>query len=715
MSMANSERNEGEPLDDKFIIRRIQNHVDNAINGEDGDVTNVRQNSYDRYMGMEYGNEREGYSRFTTREVLNAVEWALPALMRLFTGGVRPVSFKPVNAADVDQAKHETEVVSHWFYEGPEAGFLVIYSWIKDILLYPNGYVTVSPTEAEVSESEHHEMMPRVMLAMLEDEGAEVSIDAEYEDNPDVVDAIVTQKKLEKGIAVRPMPPDHMLIEHGWNQLNLDGCPFVCIREQKTYSDLRKDGYTADQLEDLGPQDDSETWNDEAVTRHFYEDESPDNDNEGAYDIQADETYWVHECYMHIDVDQDGISEPRKIVMVGCKILENEPCEFMPAVACTALPQTHKHIGMSIAEIVTDLQLLLTTLTRQLLDNIYKNNTSRKFIAQAAILTDNSTMDALLDGTSEVIPVRGNPNDAVMPEVTTPLVAEIGQVIEQVKDMVPARTGVAPDLTLDPSVLEKSTMGAFVGALDQASQRLELLARVVAECGLKPLFLKMHQALREHHNEATELEIAGQWVQVDPSKWKRRSIMNVNVGLGFNNKQMMLTLLESLLKLQKEVMPHGLTDPKLVYNTLSALIEQANLGDASTYFLDPKQPGWKAPPPQKDPAMIMAEAQAKALEAEAKRKDQEVKWKHEEVMAKIEADRAVAIEKARAEAAKLNIDLGKLKLDTRKTENERALNAAQITALNRDPKKAGEPAEDSSADEFAFASKKSNPGEGATT
>lgn len=699
MATANDERNEGEPLDERFIIRRIQNHVDNAINGEDGDVTNVRQDMYDRYMGMEYGNERRGYSRFTTREIMDAVEWALPALLRVFMGGVRPVSFKPVNAQDVDQAKHETEVVSYWFFEGDESGFITLYNFVKDLLLYPNGYLAVAPTETENSESRRLEYVAPEE-AELAAQGAEVTVEAEYDDGK--VDALLTTSKIEKGLAFRPVPPDHALIEHGWHKLSLDGCPFVCLREKKTYSDLRKEGYTPEQLEDLAP-DDDETWNDEEVTRHFYEDESPDGDNDAAYDIQADESYWVHDCYMHIDVDGDGISEPRHIVMVGCKILENEPSDFQPLIAGSALPQPHKHIGMSVAETVADIQLLMTTLVRQLLDNIYKANVQRKYINQAALLPDNVTMDAILDGETEIIPIRGSPADAVMPEVSAPMVQEIAGVIEQVHNMVPKRTGVAPDITLDPSVLEKSTMGAFVGAIEQASQRLELIARVIAETALKPMFLKGHQVLRDHIDEPQELEIAGQWVKTQPSMWRARSKMNVNVGLGFNNKQMMLMLLESTLKLQKEALGYGLTDPKLIYNTLVALIEQANLGHANSYFLDPKAPGWQPPPPQKDPAMITAEAQAKALEAEAKRKDKELDQKHQQVMAKLASDERIAVEKANAEAMKGNQALMDYKLEVRKAEDERALNASVITKNNRDPKAAGDPAEDSSADEYSFA------------
>ena len=38
--------------------------------------------------------------------------------------------------------------------------------------------------------------------------------------------------------------------------------------------------------------------------------------------------------------------------------------------------------------------------------------------------------------------------------------------IQHVNDRVPKRTGVAPEITLDPEVLKDSTLGAFVGAME---------------------------------------------------------------------------------------------------------------------------------------------------------------------------------------------------------------------------------------------------------
>lgn len=683
--------------DEAWLKKRIQAVVRDGINSEDGEVTDVRQDVFSAYMGDLMGNERDGYSKIVTREVLQAIEWALPALMRVFLGGQKVLSFRASGPDDVEQAKQETDAVAYWFHDGnPEqSGFIVLYTYLKDLLMNPNAYMSVEATEEEEHEEQVYAGLNPAQIEYLEEQGWTVEElttggddDEDGEEPQPTGEHRVFRSKMAKRVEVSALPPDMVIIDHGHNQLNLDRAKAVIIRDtSKTLSDARELGYDVE-AEDLGPNEDDETWNDEATTRYFYTEEQPGNDRD-SYDLEADTPVVIHTCYMRVDWDGDGRSELRRIVMVGCEIVENEPCDLQTVVAGSALPVPHKHIGMGYGELVLDLQQLMTTLTRQLLDNIYGQNIQRKYINEAALLSDGSTMDALLDGTNEFVLVRGNPAMSIMPEVTTPIVAEIGQVLELLRETPQLRTGVAPQLSLDPSVLEKSTMGAFMGALDQASQRLELLARLVAETGLKQVFLKIHHTLRTHFDEPQQIEVNGKWITIDPTKWKKRSSMTCNVGLGFNNKQVMLQLLQTLLAIQKEAIPTGLADVSKIYATLEMMVEHANLGHAGSYFNDPKVPGFKAPPPTPDPAMILAQAQAKALEAEAKRKDREV-----------QAKEAMEREQAEAKATEMLNDFLNLKDKDRLTTAQVAKIMAEITNLNRDEKAQGEPAEDTSMDEF---------------
>ena len=650
-------------MDDRELASRIQQIVLRGMNTEEGDVTNVRQNTYQRYYGEQLGNEREGYSKYVSREVLETVEWCLPALLRVFTSGKNSVEFSATGEMDVDQAKHETEVVNYWFHEGSEednTGFLTLYTWLKDILMYPNGYVKVIMEEKEDQETVRYQGLNEMQLEELRaDDDNEIEIEQEYEQvlqaqapttmsapgvfadagfeaSIKLYDVKVTATKMKRSIEVVPIPPDECIIEHGHTKLDLDSAKFVAHRVRKTRSELIEEGYDPAMLEDISP-DNDETCNDERVVRLFYEDENPE-DGDAAFDTPADQSFWVYECYTNVDYDDDGIAERRRIVMIGHTILENEPDEYTPIVAASAIHVTHKHIGLSLAETVLDLQNLITTLTRQLLDNIYKQNIRRKYLSEQALAADGSTFDDMVDGRSEVILVRGDPNAAVAPEQVQSIVGEIGATLEQFRELPKMRSGVAPQLSLDPSVLEKSTMGAFMGAMDEATQRLELIVRLFAETGLKRVFTKIHYLLRTYFDEPMELQIDGQWTQASPSQWAKRAKMGVSVGVGFNSRQALVPMLTQILEMQREAAPHGLSDPKKIHNTLAKLIEASALGDVDSFFNDPAAPDFQPPEPQPDPQTILAEAQAKSLEADAQRKDAELQDKIQQNMAKMQAE-----------------------------------------------------------------------------
>src|SRR5258706_5361495 len=690
---------------ERALVKRIQHYVHKGINSEEGDVTSVRQDMFERYYGEAFGNEREGFSQYVSREVLETVEWCLPSIMRVFLGGQRAVEFAATGAYDEDQARHETDVVNYWFYNGTEedSGFMTLYSWIKDILMYPNGYVKVSVRETTEEETTNFRGVSEPDLRALQaKDDVDVVIRKEYpsdQTGKTIYDIAVTEDVFQRGIEVIPLPPDEVIVAHNHTRLNLDGGKFICHRARKTRSDLMELGYTEKELEDLAPAD-TETWNSEEIARHFYADEIP-TDDDRTFEDESDERVWVHDIRIRYDDDGDGVSELREILMAGTKILKNEPTDYVDIVAASAIHITHKHIGMGYAEIVSDLQELTSTLTRQMLDNIYKQNVQRKYVAEAAITTDNKTMEDMLDGRAEVITVRGAPGESLLFEPPNSVVAELGQVITEVRNLPQMRTGVAPTLTLDPSVLEKSSMGAFLGALEHGSQRLELLTRLFAETGFKRVFQKIHYLLRNHFDEPQQVKIAGKWVTADPSTWKRRSNLSVNVGLGFNNKQVMIALLTQLLGIQKEAMAAGLADQKTIFNTFERLIEQANLGNASTYFLDPNEPGWKPPQPQPDAPMILTQAHAQSLAADAKRKDAETQDKIQENQARFKWEQQNQTEQDQFKANEQTQKIAEHALNVRDKVSQIALRDAQIQNLNAQAQKAGIPPEDpTAADEF---------------
>ena len=646
-----------------FLGRKIWQ----AMNDEDGDISDNREENFNYYIGQEYGNERDGYSQFVTRETLETVEWVLPSVLRVFLSGDRIVAFEPQGPEDEAKAEQETDIANYFAMRANNkgtGGFLPLHHWMKDCLMYPNGYLKCYMTERIETDVGIVTGLTDVGVQMLaDDEDVEileqrsriervpappapppqmngggdpnapppagmqpppqVPVDMQPEVEVEVFDLKIRTTKQMMEMRLDPVPPEECLVDNDTTTLDLDEADFVCHRVRKTYTQLVLEGYDPDELDQVGLGEDYQ-WNDERVNRLFYEDEDPDAEDE---DDPSMRTFWVHECYASFDFDGDGLGELRRVVLIGDRVFENEETNYQPMIAMSAILMQHKHTGMSYVDIMKDLQILQSVLTRQLLDNIYKINVRRKVFSEDALTEDGATMEAILNTQAEFIPVRGPAQNAFVPEPTQSIVGELLPVIQHFTASTTARTGVSPDAQVDGNALQEVRQEVFSNAMDRASQRIEMLVRIFAETGYRKLMLKVHQLLRSHWDLKRTIKLRGEWVDVDPQGWRQRTDMSINVGLGFHTKQQQLSLLVQLISMQKEAAGQGMADAKRIYKGLEKIVNASGIGDVRQFFIDPESPEYQPPQPPPDPNMILAEAQANALNSKAQVEQGELQFK----------------------------------------------------------------------------------------
>ena len=726
-----SGRRNMQEMSEAQIVGFLGRKIWQAMNDEDGDLSQVRQENFNYFIGDEYGNERTGYSKFVTREVLETVEWVLPSVLRVFLSGDKIVEFEPVNPNDEEAASQETDITNYFVMRANnkgQGGFLPLHHWMKDALMYPNGYIKIwmeeythtdigvvtgvnelgvasleADEEVEILEQRSRMIqmpapeapppgsmpegvqpgmeqrpgapqppMPGAtnnMMAPAQNVGSQPDPNAPPQGmqtpppnmppsapqaimptvEQEVFDLKIRTTKNILQLRIDPVPPEECLVDNDTTTLNLDEADFVCHRVRKSYTQLVLEGYDPNELDQVGLGEDYQ-WNDERVNRLFYEDEDPDAEDE---DDPSMRTFWVHECYAWFDFDGDGLGEFRRVVIIGDRVFENEETNYQPMVAMSSILMAHKHTGMSYVDIMKDLQILQSVLTRQLLDNVYKINVRRKVFSEDALTEDGATMEAILNTQAEFIPVRGPAANAFVPEPTQSIVGELLPVIQHFAERTAVRTGVTPESGVDPNALQEIRQEVFSNALDRASQRIEMLVRIFAETGYRQLMLKAHQLLRSHWDIAKTIKLRGKWVPVDPQGWRDRTDMSINVGLGFNTKQQTMGMLVQLLQMQKEAAGQGMSDPKKIYNALEKLVNSSGLGDVRAYFTDPESPEFQPPQPQPDPNMILAQAQAEALGREQDRKDQEFQTKAQTDMMKGQADAMKAQTDAQLKVAEL--------------------------------------------------------------
>ncbi|MAA66526.1 MAG: hypothetical protein CL581_17350, partial [Alteromonadaceae bacterium] len=360
-------------------------------------------------------------------------------------------------------------------------------------------------------------------------------------------------------------------------------------------SDLIAMGFDASVVMDLpakGYEHDSE----EKIARRGLDDQ-----REGYADPSQVEVE-VREAYIKLDLNQDGKSELRQVFTSNGRLLSNEPADRQPFHALCSKPLPHKHFGTCPAEMVMDIQEVTTTLTRQILDNLYQTNNPGHAVYEQAI--GETTLDDLM--TTEVgrIAIFDRPIGESYAPMTVPFTA--GQsfpMLSRYEQVKQDRTGVtsASDM-LDPEALKKVQQSVMTQSMDIANGKIEMIARIFAESGIKSLFLHMHELIRKHIDKVEVAKLRGEWVEVDPSSWRDRPDVSVNVGIGMGSRQSNLMHLTAIQGLQAQLAAtNGLNmtvTPKNIYNTAAEIVKNANLKDPRKYFTDPGDQ--LAPPPNQE-------------------------------------------------------------------------------------------------------------------
>jgi hypothetical protein len=226
---------------------------------------------------------------------------------------------------------------------------------------------------------------------------------------------------------------------------------------------------------------------------------------------------------------------------------------------------------------------------RQAYDNIYQTNYPRTVINERVELDDLLTPRA-----AGVITVDGEGpiSDSIQPFVVPPISGEIFGAIEYLDSAREIRTGVTRfNQGMDPESLNRTATG-FKGIMDASAQRTELVARMIAETGIKPLFNKIIENVSKYQDESTEITVLGKPMKINPSSWRRKMDCRVDVGLGSGDRQEKIANLNFILAQQKEFMAQGnpLADNEKTFNTLDKLVTEVGLKDVNQYFNDTTRP-----------------------------------------------------------------------------------------------------------------------------
>lgn len=632
-----------------------------------GQLSADRAKAMDYYFQSPFGNEVEGRSQVVTSDVADTVDWILPSLLRIFTAGPEVVRFDPTGPEDEEQAAQATDYVNYVFnVENP--GFMILHAWFKDALLQKNGIVKIARDDSEKPTiSNYPRLAPEEAELMAGD--ADVTVISRTENEDGTVGVSLRKSKEYGCTVVSGVPPEEFLISR--DARTIDDARFVGHRVRKLASDLVADGYSRS-LVDRIPGDETAENTAETESRSRYEDN--DTGLNAASMDRSTRQIIVTEGYLRVDYDGDGIAELRMVTMAGEEILENEPVDVVPFADLTPIPMSHKWTGRGVADLVMDLQLIRSTILRQMLDNLYLVNNARM-----EVVSDQVNLDDLLTSRPGGI-VRTRAPGMVKPLEVPPVFQHGFPVLEWLSSEKEKRTGVTSyNQGLDANSLNKTATG-ITNILAQAQQRIELIARIFAETGVRRLFKMILSFEQKFSRREKIIRLRNKWVPMDPRNWSTEMDCSVAVGLGTGNKDQMLGQLMNIGGIMKEyiALQGGVDGPFVTRNNLwswnKRVAENAGFKSPEEFFSDPTQPGpdgQMQPAKAQDPA-AMAEQMKAQIEAEKIRIDQarlqgetisqerqdalkaqEIQLKHVQEMAKLEVAVAGQQQQAQIEGAKM--------------------------------------------------------------
>lgn len=592
-------------MDDTQLISLLQKKEDAAAAYVHGDLATARETALRAYYRLPYGNEVDGWSQIVASDVQDSIEWVLPSLLKTFTSTDKAVSFEPTTEADVQGSEQATDACNYVFYK-QNNGFLVLYTALKDMLTVRNCAVMWRKETNETVSSIPFKGASEEMIAMLLQESEDAEI-VEVNQAPVLdgqgqpqVDPMTGQpaigyngriKRTEKKtiVKVEAFNPEDLLVDREWTTPLLDDCPYVARLMEVTLSDLKMMGFKDVEPQDLRASDDVRGKEPE------FESENDEDDSMA--------TGYLRIEYALVDADGDGVAERLCIYRLADKILSKEVCSHVPIATSSPTLNTHHWDGMSIADAVDDIQKLHTELLRQTLDNLKLTNNPRTKVLTDANWSPLANIDDLLDSRIGGV-IRQRDVNAITEQVVPFSAGASLPMLEYVQGMRENRTGVSrTSMGLNPDSLNNTATGRTIDQ-SAAMQRIELIARIVAETLVKPIFKGILKLLTEGGMEKLAFRLRDEFVEYDPNEWRDSYDMTINVGLGSGDSMARGAQLMSIWQMQQAALPMGLATPVNMYHTASKVVENAGFKDVQNFLTDPSK---QQPQPQQPPIQIQLE------------------------------------------------------------------------------------------------------------
>lgn len=572
---------------DKTILRTVQNDIKEA-EAYQADVVEkaVRERYEIYYADKEYYKRKfpilSKTSSLVSTDVADTIEWALPSLMKVFTGSDEVITVAGVTEEDDTKAEVMQQLLVYQL-QRQNKFFPISYNWIKDALITGLGIIKCYWERTEGYTDEQATLNAEA-LRMLSQTGIEIT----SVEGPDMMGDFLVKYKQPYYIKNSPKIENILVSEflYSSDAKSLEDANFVAHKKKVTMSYLREreqQGVYAN-VDEVKP-DDNLSWManstlDDVIGDKYQRITEQDDD--------ARREVTLYECYTKIDVNGDGILEDMIITIAGDTILRIEE-NYMgrhPFFAISPTRDPHRiWVKRSYAELIGELQDLKVALTRQIVQNVALTNDPKMILAEDAI-----NIDDYVQGRKVIRKKPGHQmNEVAMSMPVNQLSPATFTFLEYIEGQKENRTGITRyNQGLDANSLNKTATG-ISAILGQSSQRLELIARMFAETGFYELFRFMVSLNQKFIDQDTVIRLTNKELTISPDDLRGDFDLIVNAGISISTKESTIMTLQTMLTalMQTNAAGYMIATPDNIYNLFKKWIESAGFKNYADYITDP--------------------------------------------------------------------------------------------------------------------------------
>ena len=426
------------PEQEEEILTKIKNYMELANKNYDNQEASIIKR-YEKYYATEdhYATvfpKLSKVSQYCSSDISDVIEWALPSLIKAFLGTDDICEIKGMTPEDDDNAEVMKELVN-WQLTKKNQAMIIFYNWFKDALITAFGIIKVQWQREEANIEKEEFVNSQTLMSYLQS-GMNI-VGAEQKGN-DLYNLTYLQNAVTKNQPIiENLKFSEFRFIDGYKRIT--DCPFVAHVKKITKSDLKyKEKLGVYSNVDMATEKSNSNYTSKALDNIFKANKS---DTPHMFTEKSMEEFELWECFVKIDIDNDGIAEDWIITIVNEVFLRAERNTYGRQPFFILSPWQDPHSLMpesSFSDKLAPIQDLKTALIKQAMYAIAQSNDPKTYINEQDI----NINDLILN--KQFIRTRGNKNmrDVVYHAPQVPLNNNTFPMIEFLSGERENRTGI---------------------------------------------------------------------------------------------------------------------------------------------------------------------------------------------------------------------------------------------------------------------------------